>query len=483
MVDDIKVFESFGRKDIEEIIKGNIKTVDEKFAQIAPLFVRTGYYLRRELDEKMYEDAGFDKFEDYVKETYGKSRSWAKRMMQINEKFSIDGNNPLMNEQFIGYSVSHLQEMLYLTDEQLEEVTPEMTVKEIREIRKPVEEVQEEQVSILGHPARVYPEGSLLTTKGCGNYDCFSCHRDGCKIRQEDCHCVETNAGNPFPCTTLNVVDMLREEIGDTCQFVNEALARHRNGDGEPVPCCKECNNRCGYACRRAAKEESEKVIPEEQNIDDDIPCDVAQEEIVVEEPGIVIENDDSVIEEPESVAEQEKIEREERIEELTEETTEDSDIQIVKETLEKEDRMLRDMRECYAEADWRVRRQELLVGALANFVCKLEDMQNTEPEVEQPELPILKNMEQREQFVLGYKSWPVWCKNELTEETYYRYDLPDGSAIVVRVYPYLLGWRNEECIGKELFLLKVPTQHFKDGESNMTTIKEHLKNVQKAGD
>ena len=33
---------------------------------------------------------------------------------------------------------------------------------------------------------------------------------------------------------------------------MNEDLAFHRAGDGQPVPCCKQCNNPCGYECRRS---------------------------------------------------------------------------------------------------------------------------------------------------------------------------------------------------------------------------------------
>ena len=97
-----------------------------------------------------------------------------------------------------------------------------------------------------------------------------------------------------------------------------------------------------------------------------------------------------------------------------------------------------------------------------------------------QPELPKLRNMTEREQFVQNYRTWPVWTKNELTEETYYRYDLPDGSAIVVREYPYFTSWDQKELYGKTLFLLKPETKHFKNGETSMTELKEHLKKVQK---
>ena len=108
------------------------------------------------------------------------------------------------------------------------------------------------------------------------------------------------------------------------------------------------------------------------------------------------------------------------------------------------------------------------------NFLEKMGKCQNTQS------LPYMKNMEERETFILNYKKWCVWSENKLTEETFYRMDLPDGSAIIIRHYPYKDCWNAKEYEGCQKYLLLPSTKHFKDGESNMTTLKEHLKNVQK---
>ena len=92
-----------------------------------------------------------------------------------------------------------------------------------------------------------------------------------------------------------------------------------------------------------------------------------------------------------------------------------------------------------------------------------------------------MKNMEEREAFVNGYKKWCVWCKNEFTEETFYRYNLPDGSSIIVKEYPYSDYWDStKERIGKQMYLWFPKMKHFKNAEANMTQIKEHLKNLNK---
>ena len=116
-----------------------------------------------------------------------------------------------------------------------------------------------EPLSILGYPKRVYPEDSLIATSGCGKNDCFSCRREGCDIRQEECYCVEAPLGKPYPCNILkDGIETLKQGLGDywnACQFLNLNLAEVRAGDGEPVPCCKECKSPCRYPCGRIAPE------------------------------------------------------------------------------------------------------------------------------------------------------------------------------------------------------------------------------------
>jgi hypothetical protein len=112
----------------------------------------------------------------------------------------------------------------------------------------------------------------------------------------------------------------------------------------------------------------------------------------------------------------------------------------------------------------------------IADVDCNMEESKNVP---ESGTLPELKNMNEREEFVNTYQNWSVWCRNEFTEETFYRYELPDGSAIVVKEYPYSSYWdTKQEWIGTQLYLVRPDTKFFKDAETNMTMIKEHLKKL-----
>ena len=114
----------------KSIIRRDLESMSRKFITI-------GYYLKLIRDNEMYHQDGFKDIWEFAQDTYGISKSTCSRWMAMNDKFSQDGNSPYLKEEYRDFGKSQLQEMLYLTDEQMEQARPDMTAKEIREIRKP----------------------------------------------------------------------------------------------------------------------------------------------------------------------------------------------------------------------------------------------------------------------------------------------------------------------------------------------------------
>ena len=233
-------------------------------------FFMVGYFLRQISEKALFVEDGYESIWEFAKGEYGLSTSSASRFMAINARFSIDGGEH-MAEKYIGMGVSKLQEMLGLPDEELEKVTQETTVREIRAMKAAKRE--KEQLSFYGLPRTVRPEGSLLTTPGCGDgkYDCFFCCRE-CAIRQEPRQCRTAPLGSPAPCTRVNNEDWKRSIAyslyKEECQLLHPELAPVREGDKEPDPCClhcehKTCFNRCDVAKKR--DEEERKKAQEEE--------------------------------------------------------------------------------------------------------------------------------------------------------------------------------------------------------------------------
>lgn len=120
-------------------------------------------------------------------------------------------------------------------------------------------------------------------------------------------------------------------------------------------------------------------------------------------------------------------------------------------------------------------------------------DMDKEEPEMAmdvereaQPELPRLKNNNQRKEFLKTYRDWLVWFEVPQAEEIYYRYILPDESAIVICEYKQYVAWKerytdeNPESTYTKSYLLEPGYHHLHDCETNETSLVKKLMEVQK---
>lgn len=98
----------------------------ESIANMTREFVAVGYYLKYVRDHEMYLADGYASIWEFAEDLYGIQRSTCSRWMAINDRFSVQGNSPVLDERYRQYGKSQLQEMLYLDDKQIEEVKPEM---------------------------------------------------------------------------------------------------------------------------------------------------------------------------------------------------------------------------------------------------------------------------------------------------------------------------------------------------------------------
>lgn len=119
----------------------SLEDAEKKIVQSAAgSTMEIGFYLKQIRDGHLYEEKGYTNIWEYAQEELHFHKSTASRCMSLNDRFSEGGNSPKMDDRYAEYSKSQLQEMLSLTDEQIEQVTSDMTVREIRQIRKPEED-------------------------------------------------------------------------------------------------------------------------------------------------------------------------------------------------------------------------------------------------------------------------------------------------------------------------------------------------------
>lgn len=117
-----------GYRDSLEIIK------DESF-RIQKSFVKIGWYLKHIRDNELYKEDGYASIYECAADQFGYSQSTVSRFINICEKFSKDHDSPEIDGKYTGFDKSQMIEMLPMEPELLEKVTPDMTVKQIREIK------------------------------------------------------------------------------------------------------------------------------------------------------------------------------------------------------------------------------------------------------------------------------------------------------------------------------------------------------------
>ena len=417
VVENAKIWETFDRGQIEQIIQGNIRSMEEKANQLWNLLITSGYYLRRQRDEKQYLEAGYKNFEAYVNDRYGKSLSWASRLIKISKVFSIGGNDPRINPAFKDFGKSQLQEMLSLTDKQLEQVTPDMTVKEIRALKTPAP-VEEEpipgQMNVEDFP-EVMPEyADQEETEDTDELLCDTCMNASSLTGNPDLCQNCTSEGNNYKARCIT-----GKSGSGLC-----GAAAYCN---EPVECCAACKDKCNSQCGWL----EEKDVPEPEidfkALDKMIEVATSQKEECCEsvaEPEPLPADSITVgtIDQPNEVIDAEYTE-------VTEEIT------ITPQSLLAEaKKWLEDYIKCDAPKNL-IEKQKIYVAALAGMVCDLEGTTKPEPPV-QPELPVMKNNDQRKEWLKDYKAWGVWYYDDHIDVYYYKYDFDNGDRLIVAEYP-----------------------------------------------
>ena len=482
----------------KNIIRRDLESMSRKFITI-------GYYLKLIRDKEMYRQDGFKDIWEFAQNTYGISKSTCSRWMAMNDKFSQDGNSPYLKEEYRDFGKSQLQEMLYLTDEQMEQARPDMTAKEIREIRKPealkieLKKPDETERKYLNDAAkrlisswRVWflqdftnrvlqvdrspmeikkkIEGKrrsyyFRTDKGNGNINLFN---DYVQIWNERSDCI---GDFDWFYLAAAIQSMWNEVILEKAEKKTKPYDRGcitgKSPSGNCVCCgkggveccaqCKEkCNGRCGWLDVAPAQQEPEEqiqgqteiqdypeILPEEHIVSDSRE---QQETVAMAQQG---ESDQEPFMNPpagnEEIIETEVIDitdPEEKYEELSDKT----DMELLRNLLDEAQRLLKIMNEAYTDNDVRVRKQKLMIGAYAGMIANLD--QEDILETIRPELPLFKNNDQRKEWLRNYQAWGLWYEDKNIGARYYKYDFDNGARLIAEEYTRpATDWYEEHTI------------------------------------
>lgn len=397
--------------------------------------VTAGYALRAIRNEKLWKEHGYTSFDEFMEICYQKDKSWASNCIRVYEQFGeLAGPEqmPRLQAKYQEYSAGGLIEMLSMPEELREQVTADMPVREIRELKRearkvatsqPEEEEQlEGQIEIYDFP-EFMPEPCATETQ-----------QEEWK-EKGDWIARETGGSDVIHVTELaddmdewdSQGDEPAAERQPESQWPKTCItgwSRYGNcvccgaGGVECCVSCKEpCNSRCGWI------PEPEKEPGSDQG-----------------EAADVIHVEEFLPEEPDGKDEQEADASEELLTEDSEDQTETVQRKLsVEGLLEKYEKELAEMEKAFQDTpkeQWplAVEKTQLLAEAL-----RLLAKQHEEPESlrqAQPELPRMKNNDQRKEWLRNYQAWGLWYEDEHIGVRYYKYEFDNGAQMIAEEYP-----------------------------------------------
>ena len=556
---DAEWYRDVSLEDAEVFIRSNLQSAVRSV-------IATGFYLKHIRDNELYLEAGYKNINEYAMDRFGLSASATSRYITRNTRFSRGGNSPLIDDRFKDFSKSQLQEMLGMSDEQLEQVTPDMTVREIRSLARPKEIPY---IEIPGQTELKDIPGVMPEERN-GSFEASTADLFGV---EEDENMIQPVAGKPIS-QEIPVAELMEEEDAEIAtsqpqdsmtirEFIKawkeyqlgdfkRAMRAMRTGQntGEkakqiqeelaPYGChCVGCSEYSfdfhSFAGGMDWRVRNEKIHLKYGQLASELLCmyDPWSSEFE-KEPDIINEQQDEPVDATEGqrwpktcitgkskygncnccgangvkcCAEckedcncrcgwlyvtgtgEEIATSQIDTEASTNEAKERTDIELLRELLERKKQLLAKCLEAPGidKSDEHIRRQKLEVGALASMLCDLEDMEAKKDKPKQPELPPLKNNDRRAAFIDAYEAWPLWIDNQETGERYHRYDLPDGTSFVIKTYHSMLyDWkadvamRYKEGYGANEEYLLESGKFFRDCRANRTTLIEKLKEIQR---
>lgn len=379
--------------------------------------VVAGYALRAIRNEKLWKEHGYASFDTFMEICYQKDKSWASNCIRVYEQFGeLAGPEqaPRLQERYQEYSAGGLIEMLSMPEKMREQVTADMPVREIRELKREARKVATSELE-------TDPEGEQLE----GQLEIY----DFPEFMPEPEENLQEEPGwkkqEPAENNVINIMDLVDESAETDCLDEEPAAGRQperasgsemvqgqqENIEGEleerhwpktciagwskygncvccgagGVECCVSCEEPCNSRCGWIPEEESvqETKEPDEEP---EILCKPTAKTLLGEYKG-----------------------EWEALQAAFQDTPEEEQPPVVENT-------------------------RIILQAL-QLLAEQERQEEAEPE-EQPELPPMKNNDQRKEWLRNYQSWGLWYEDAHIGVRYYRYEFDNGAQLIAEEYP-----------------------------------------------
>lgn len=138
----------------------SLKYILSDLNDIRKTYIRLGFHLHEFEKNKYYEDFGYLTFYEFCDANIGMDKGAVSRCINVFLEFNASndisymagvktvGASVALSSKYEDFSYSQLCEMLSLSDEERKKITPDMTIKEIREFKKQKKNVSQENENV-----------------------------------------------------------------------------------------------------------------------------------------------------------------------------------------------------------------------------------------------------------------------------------------------------------------------------------------------
>lgn len=111
----------------------SIEIIEDELQNTRKSFVKIGWYLKHIDEEGMYRQDGYEDIYEFAHARFKMSEGTANRFINICKQFSVNHDSPELDERYQRFEASQLFELLPMKEAEREEISPDMTIKQIRE--------------------------------------------------------------------------------------------------------------------------------------------------------------------------------------------------------------------------------------------------------------------------------------------------------------------------------------------------------------
>ena len=127
-----------------ELALGSFEFIYKDIQNIKHNCISLGFHLREMKVCEYYRDLGYSDFMECVEKNFGLDKSAVSRYINLWENFCArddsGGKKMWIDEKYKDYGYSQLCEMLSLSSDERKEIKPDMTVSQIRDVKKQLKE-------------------------------------------------------------------------------------------------------------------------------------------------------------------------------------------------------------------------------------------------------------------------------------------------------------------------------------------------------